>query len=94
MSGSLRRSSRSLTARQRASSATNYTDDDEILPADTPSWGKSLYRLFNDSILPLVTKLTNIKTEIRSANKALSLAKANRSAIDLLTSKVDSKMAS
>ena len=93
MSGSLRRSSRSLTARQRASSATNYTDDDEILPADTPSWGKS-YRLFNDSILPLVTKLTNIKTEIRTANKALSLAKANKSAIDLLTSKVDSQMAS
>ena len=46
------------------------------------------------TILPLVTKLTNIKTEIRTANKALSLAKANKSAIDLLTSKVDSQMAS
>ena len=78
MPGGSRRSSRSLTARQRVSSATNYTSDDEILP---PLWGKLLYRFFCDSILALDAKLTNIKTEIQTstdtANEALSLAKAN-----------------
>ena len=65
---------------------------------DTPSWGKTLYTLLNDSILALDAKLTNIQTEIRTvtdtANEALSLAEANKSTIDLLTSKVDTEMAS
>ena len=61
MSGSLRRSSRSLTARQDASSATNYTGDDEILSADTPSWDESLYRLLNDSLLPLDANYLTLK---------------------------------
>ena len=47
------RSSGFLTARQRASRAANYTGDDEVLPENTLSWGKSLYRFLNDSILAL-----------------------------------------
>ena len=73
MSRKHRKSTRSLTAGQCASSATNYTDDDDILPSDTPSWGKTLYTLLNDSILALDAKLSNIQTEIRAATNTFVL---------------------
>ena len=98
MSGKHRKSTRSITAGQGASSATNYTDDDDILPSDTPSWGKSLYTLLNDSIQALDAKLTNIQTAIQTAtntaNEALNLAESNKSLIDLLASRVDAEVAS
>ena len=78
MPGGSLRSSRSLAARQRVSSATNYTSDDKILP---PLWGKLLHRFLCDSNLSVDAQLTNIKTEIQTstdtASEALSLAKAN-----------------
>ena len=46
-----------------------------------------IYRLLNDSILPLDAKLTNIKTEIQTstdtANEALSLDKANDKLVNI-----------
>ena len=98
MSGRHRTSTRSLTASQGASSVTNNTDDDEALPADTPTWGKSLYNLLNSSILALDAKLNDIQSEIRTAadtaNEALHLAEANKSLIDVLASKIDNEMSS
>ena len=83
---------------QGASSVTNNTDDDEALPADTPTWGKSLYNLLNSSILALAAKLNDIQSEIRTAadtaNEALHLAEANKSLIDVLASKIDNEMSS
>ena len=53
MPGTPGRLSDFLIARQSASGATNYTDGGKFNPTDTSSWGKSLYRLLNDSILAL-----------------------------------------
>ena len=98
MSGKHRKSTRSFTAGQGASSTTNYTDDDDILPSDTPSWGKSLHTLLNDSIQALDAKLANIQTAIQTAtntaNEALNLAESNKSIIELLASRVDAEVAS
>ena len=84
---------RSQTATFDESSATNNVPA-QLLPDDTPSWGKSLYNLLNDSIQALDVKLTNFQTAIQTftetADAAYKLAQPNKAEVDSLSAKFDS----
>ena len=84
---------RSQTATFDESSATNNVPA-QLLPDDTPSWGKSLYNLLNDSIQALDVKLTNFQTAIQTvtetADAAYKLAQSNKAEVDSLSAKFDS----
>ena len=84
---------RSQTATFDESSATNNVPA-QLLPDDTPSWGKSLYNLLNDSIQALDVKLTNFQTAIQTvtetADAAYKLAQSNKAEVDSLSAKLDS----
>ena len=83
---------RSQTATIDESSATNNMADNP-LPDDTPSWGKSLYNLLNDSIQALDKKVTNFQTSLetvtKTADAAYELAQSNKSDVDSLSAKFD-----
>ena len=84
---------RSQTATFDESSATNNVPA-QLLPDDTPSWGKSLCNLLNDSIQALDVKLTNFQTAIQTvtetADAAYKLAQSNKAEVDSLSAKFDS----
>ena len=83
---------RSQTATIDESSATNNMADNP-LPDDTPSGGKSLYNLLNDSIQALDKKVTNFQTSLgtvaKTANAAYEPAQSNKSDVDSLSPKFD-----
>ena len=85
---------RSQTANFDESSATNNVPEQQLLPDDTPSWGKSLYNLLNGSIQALDAKLTNFQTTLRTvtetADAAYKLAQSNKAEVDSLSAKFDS----
>ena len=76
----------SVTVTIDESSANNNVPEQQLLPDDTPSWGKSLYNLLNDSIQALDAKLTNfqttfqttIQTVTETADAAYTLAQSNK----------------
>ena len=83
---------RSQTATIEESSATNNMADNPF-PDDTPSWGKFLYNLLNDSIQALDKKVTNFQTSLenvtKAADAAYELAQSNKSDVDSLSAKFD-----
>ena len=85
---------RSQTANFDESSATNNVPEQQLLPDDTPSWGKSLYNLLNGSIQALDAKLTNFQTTLQTvtetADAAYKLAQSNKAEVDSLSAKFDS----
>ena len=85
---------RSQTANFDESSATNNVSEQQLLPDDTPSWGKSLYNLLNGSIQALDAKLTNFQTTLQTvtetADAAYKLAQSNKAEVDSLSAKFDS----
>ena len=88
---------RSQTVTIDESSANNNVPEQQLLPDDTPSWGKSLYNLLNDSIQALDAKLTNfqttfqttIQTVTETADAAYTLAQSNKTNVDSLSDKID-----
>ena len=85
---------RSQSANFDESSATNNVPEQQLLPDDTPSWGKSLYNLLNGSIQALDAKLTNFQTTLQTvtetADAAYKLAQSNKAEVDSLSAKFDS----
>ena len=83
---------RSQTVTIDESSAANNLRE-QLLPDDTPSWGKSLFNLLNSSIQALDAKLTSFQTTIQTvtetADAAYRLALSNKANVDLLTAKID-----
>ena len=62
---------RSQTVTIDESSANNNVPEQQLLPDDTPSWGKSLYNLLNDSIQALDANLQTFKQPFKQLFKLL-----------------------